>query len=106
MSAEIEILDVDGAAEFLKAKVSTIRTKAHRGEIPGRKVGKGWIFVKAHLAEWVSGRFDPTPVKLDEPELELIDMPEVIPLRRSKRTPPSGIQEEYELLFKNRLKGC
>lgn len=99
MTPEIEILDVDGAAVFLKAKVSTIRTKAHRGEIPGRKVGKGWIFVKAHLAEWVSGRYDPTPVKLAEPEPEEVVIPDTIPPRLRKERPDSHVKSEYQLLL-------
>ena len=99
MVPEIEILDVDGAADFLHAKVSTIRTKAHRGEIPGRKVGKSWIFVKAHLAEWVSGRFDPTPVKVVEPVINDIVIPESIPPRLRKDRPQDHVQNEYQMLL-------
>lgn len=50
-------LDLNEAANFLKMNPEVLRRKARAGQIPGRKAGKCWIFVKEHLADWVSGRY-------------------------------------------------
>ena len=61
-------LDLNEAASFLKMNPEVLRRKARAGQVPGRKAGKCWIFVKEHLADWVSGRYS-------EPrrELQVID---------------------------------
>ena len=41
------------AAAFLKLSPSALRAKAKAGIVPGRKVGKRWVFVDVHLAEWI-----------------------------------------------------
>ena len=53
----MKILDLNEAAEFLLMNAEVLRRKANDGEIPGRKAGKRWVFVKEHLADWVSGRY-------------------------------------------------
>ena len=53
----MQTLDLDQAAEFLKMNPEVLRRKAKLGIIPGRKAGKIWIFIKEHLADWVSGRY-------------------------------------------------
>ena len=50
-------LDLNEAASFLKMNPEVLRRKARAGQVPGRKAGKCWIFVKEHLADWVSGRY-------------------------------------------------
>jgi len=50
-------LDLNEAAGFLKMNPEVLRRKARAGQVPGRKAGKCWIFVKEHLADWVSGRY-------------------------------------------------
>ena len=50
-------LKLNEAASFLKMNPEVLRRKARAGQIPGRKAGKRWIFVKEHLADWVSGRY-------------------------------------------------
>ena len=61
-------LKLNEAASFLKMNSEVLRRKAKAGQIPGRKAGKCWIFIKEHLADWVSGRYS-------EPrrELQVID---------------------------------
>lgn len=53
----METLDLDEAAEFLKMNAEVLRRKAKNSQIPGRKAGKRWIFIREHLADWVSGRY-------------------------------------------------
>jgi hypothetical protein len=64
----MEALDLDEAAEFLKMNAEVLRRKAKNGNVPGRKAGKCWVFIREHLADWVSGRY-PEPGR----ELRVID---------------------------------
>jgi excisionase family DNA binding protein len=53
----MQSLTIKEAAEFLKCGVSTLQRKAKSGEIPARKIGKKWVFIREHLADFVSGRY-------------------------------------------------
>ena len=53
----METLDLNEAATFLKMNPEVLRRKAKSQEVPSRKAGKRWIFIKEHLADWVSGRY-------------------------------------------------
>ena len=59
----VNTLDLNEAASFLKMNPEVLRRKARAGQVPGRKAGKCWIFVKEHLADWVSGRYSQTPAR-------------------------------------------
>ena len=49
----MKTLTLTEAAAFLKVSPSALRAKAKAGIVPGRKVGKRWVFVDMHLAEWI-----------------------------------------------------
>jgi excisionase family DNA binding protein len=49
--------DLNEAADFLKMHCESLRRLAVSGEIPARKVGKRWVFIREHLADYVSGRY-------------------------------------------------
>lgn len=51
--------DLYEAARFLKMNPEVLRRKAKAGIVPSRKTGKRWVFVSEHLADWVSGRYQP-----------------------------------------------
>jgi hypothetical protein len=53
----IDALNLTEAAEFLKMNPEVLRRQAKAGKVPGRKTGKSWLFIKQHLADWVSGRY-------------------------------------------------
>jgi hypothetical protein len=53
----MQTLDLNEASVFLKMNPEVLRRKAHLGEIPGKKTGKRWVFVREHLADWISGRY-------------------------------------------------
>ncbi|WP_157204884.1 helix-turn-helix domain-containing protein [Methylomonas methanica] len=53
----METLDLNEAALFLKINPEVLRRKAKSKQVPGKKVGKRWVFVKEHLADWVSDRY-------------------------------------------------
>lgn len=52
----MEVLDLDGACEFLKIAKPTLYKYARTGAIPAFKVGRIWRFHKASLDDWVRGR--------------------------------------------------
>ena len=49
-----EVLTVKEAAALLRVCEETVRRKAYRGELPGRKVGD-WRFVRTDLLRWLGG---------------------------------------------------
>lgn len=50
-----EVLSAEEAAQFLGLNPDDVRRYARKGMIPARKVGKRWLFHKAHLIEWLRG---------------------------------------------------
>ncbi len=52
---EKEVFDVKAAAAFLGLNPDDIRRYARKGLLPARKLGKRWLFHKAHLVEWLKG---------------------------------------------------
>ena len=54
MSAkDTEIMTTLEAATFLRTTPQTIRNLARKGELPGRKVGREWRFLKEGLEDWL-----------------------------------------------------
>lgn len=49
-----EILDSRAAAKLLHVHLTTIQDLARRGQIPGRKVGKDYRFLKSALIQWLA----------------------------------------------------
>jgi excisionase family DNA binding protein len=50
------IMDADEAAALLRCSKQQIELLADRGELPGAKYGRGWIFVTAQLLQVVMNR--------------------------------------------------
>jgi len=48
-----QVLDDREAAQLLKVEVRVLQAAARRGEVPGRKVGRGWRFSKLALMRWL-----------------------------------------------------
>lgn len=53
----MKTLDLHAAAELLHVHPVTLREKARRGEIPGAKIGKGWVFVDVDLLEHIRSQY-------------------------------------------------
>lgn len=58
----MKTLNLQQAAEFLLMHPETLRKQAKNGQVPARKVGKHWVFIEEHLADWVSGKWQMPPV--------------------------------------------
>ncbi|MEF3075212.1 helix-turn-helix domain-containing protein [Methylobacter sp. Wu1] len=52
----MQTLTIEEAAEFLHMSKEGLRRLAAENKVPGRKAGARWVFVKEHLADWISGR--------------------------------------------------
>ncbi|WDD95911.1 helix-turn-helix domain-containing protein [Burkholderia sp. FERM BP-3421] len=82
MNPVIQTLDLIAAAALLGAHPETVRLKAKAGALPGRKVGKRWIFsllaLQRYLAgEWTPDRPPPAHPGLDETACRSINEPAV-----------------------------
>jgi len=52
-----ETMNTEQAAEFLLLHPNSLTRKAKKGEVPGRKIGKRWVFLKQHLIEHLKGGY-------------------------------------------------
>ncbi|MHA6822179.1 helix-turn-helix domain-containing protein [Ralstonia pseudosolanacearum] len=59
MKAGLHTIDLQTAAKLLGAHPETVRLKAKAGMIPGRKVGKRWVFSIAALERYLAGEWTP-----------------------------------------------
>jgi excisionase family DNA binding protein len=66
MDAESTTLTLLDAAALLRAHPETVRLKAKAGELPGRKVGKRWIFSLVALQRYLAGEWIPRVVQGDQ----------------------------------------
>ncbi|CAR50388.1 hypothetical phage protein [Burkholderia cenocepacia J2315] len=59
---------MSGAAALLGAHPETVRLKARAGMLPGRKVGKRWIFSIMALQRYLAGDWLPRAAQADQHE--------------------------------------
>lgn len=57
----LEVIDSRAASTFLQVHLTTIQELARRGEIPCRKVGKDYRFLRTALCQWLQGRTPQSP---------------------------------------------
>ncbi|MCY1524053.1 Helix-turn-helix domain protein [compost metagenome] len=58
-------IDLGTAAQLLGAHPETVRLKVKAGALPGRKVGKRWMFSKIALERYLAGEWIPRVVQGD-----------------------------------------
>lgn len=51
-----ETMDLQTAAAYLGAKNETISQLARKGELPGAQIGKGWIFLREDVLDFLRRR--------------------------------------------------
>ena len=51
-----DTLDAAGAAALLNAEAETVLLLARRGELPGTKIGKSWVFLRIDLLDFLSAK--------------------------------------------------
>ncbi len=47
------ILTLEELAEYLKLPLEVLQSEADRGQIPGRKIGADWRFLRAAIDDWL-----------------------------------------------------
>lgn len=48
---QMESITLEEAAAILKIHPDTLARKARKGELPGAKIGRAWVFIKEELTE-------------------------------------------------------
>ncbi|MGA9165212.1 MAG: helix-turn-helix domain-containing protein [Thiobacillus sp.] len=79
----MKTLLLHAAAELLGLHPVTLREKARRGEIPGAKIGKSWVFVDVDLIEHIRAQYPLRVMQGDRQEKTLC-------LSTNAKTRPSG----------------
>ncbi|MBN8759492.1 MAG: helix-turn-helix domain-containing protein [Thiobacillus sp.] len=64
----MKTLDLHAAAELLRIHPVTLRDKARLGEIPGAKIGKGWVFVDVDLIDYIRAQYPSRVMQGDRQE--------------------------------------
>jgi excisionase family DNA binding protein len=54
-----EVLDVDEVAELLQVEAGAVRDLAESDELPGRKIGDEWRFLRRAVLAWLGGAVPP-----------------------------------------------
>ena len=52
-AVETEVLTAEEVARLLRLSAKTVRIRAGRGEIPAKKVGKVWRFIRADIEAYL-----------------------------------------------------
>jgi excisionase family DNA binding protein len=55
-ASPLETIDSDQCAELLRCTPGQVEEMARAGEIPGLKIGRGWLFVRADLLAYLAER--------------------------------------------------
>lgn len=50
-------LNIEEAAKFLGAHRETIRRMAASGELPGVKIGRGWVFIEQDIVMYMRNKY-------------------------------------------------
>ena len=56
-----EVLTVEQAAELLQTDPDAVRALADAGELPGRRIGDDWRFLRRAVLAWLGGADAPEP---------------------------------------------
>ncbi len=88
-----ETIDSQGAADLLHCDAGTVQTLARRGELPGLKFGRDWLFVRSDLLAYLAQRGrDEAEQRRRQREIPhlhpAVGLP-VGPGRKRRRTPPT-----------------
>jgi excisionase family DNA binding protein len=61
-----EVLTLAEAAKFLRVSQAKLRRLAEQRQVPARKLGDDWRFLKPALEDWLRGKPDPTQALLQQ----------------------------------------
>lgn len=88
-------LNIDECAEFLKIHSVTASEMAQRGELPGAKIGRSWVFLEDDLVDYLRAEVrrqqkerqaeHAAPESGSKPDLAKVDVIAAYPAIRQKR---------------------
>lgn len=52
-----EVFTMQELSDYLKISVHTLYKLSQKGEVPGRKIGKQWRYIRQEIDKWLRGRF-------------------------------------------------
>jgi excisionase family DNA binding protein len=61
-----EVLTLAEAAKFLRVSQAKLRRLAEQRQVPARKLGDDWRFLKPALEDWLRGKPDPRTALLQQ----------------------------------------
>ena len=99
--SEHETLDLHAAAEFLEKHWKTLREEAMSGLIPGAKLGKRWVFLKAGLVSCLRSHYSS-----NRPRSQVQHIGESLCCTNDQHRPTGGAnlphptEDEYDNLLK------
>lgn len=51
-----DVLTLEETSQYLRLPIATILDQASKGNIPGRKIGDNWRFLKPAIDDWLSAK--------------------------------------------------
>lgn len=78
-----DTIDADECAQLLRCTAGQVEEMARAGDIPGLKIGRGWLFVRADLLAFLAER-----ARQEAADRRAKRSPKVQPIR-SRRAPPA-----------------
>jgi len=89
----LDTIDSDQCAELLKCTPEQVEALARDGDIPGLKIGRGWLFIRAdllaYLAERARAEAQERRQKRAAPAAEQASPSNVQPIKPRRRAPPA-----------------
>ncbi len=83
-----DTIDADECAQLLRCTAGQVEEMARAGEIPGLKIGRGWLFVRADLLAFLAER-----ARQEAADRRAKRSPaaagKVAPIRPARRVPPA-----------------
>jgi hypothetical protein len=84
-----DTMDLDAVAVFLHAEPATVAQCARTGELPGTRIGKGWVFLRedvlAFLRQRIAADTAERRAKQNPPSLGSVSKIATSPARRQRR---------------------
>lgn len=92
-------LDINECAAFLKINRSTAQAKAKRGEIPGARIGRAWVFLLSDLVNYLHEESNRQQTERKESKRPKVAPPFPLPITpsvraRNKRRPLPNLEQD------------
>lgn len=83
-----DTIDADECAQLLRCTAGQVEEMARAGDIPGLKIGRGWLFVRADLLAFLAQRARDEAAERRAKRAPAT-VSKVAPIRPTRRAPPA-----------------